>query len=512
MSLLPPPGVYRRGRYSDSVYLCGGSSAKSFSGRLLEEHRISEAHIRNFVWWSNSSLFHKLNKLPLASSHLPGGYETESQLALPEEKEEYGTLDYNPLSSSAEEAMSRDRVVHEVEPTVEMKKDPSRPDFNLPSKLDTPDGRSTDGRSADILHKQNDSDRVCHRCSTACADLTYIIQHENNLASMTDDVGNDMQKVPPNTGCLCLDCIQLMMERKPACENKQEISPYNMDGACEREKILEAAEKLHPPLTEKEIFFNYLPEAPTLEPGEGSNSVKGVRLRRQKQYEIVRIQQQLEEMDHAHIVQSLYREDSEADDSQSEDGKPDLRLVPPVPYEPYRHRYRKQGLEWKNRLDHLREQETEPQTEEETGQSSECDGESDPESGANKLIPSEEIRPTCWCLQTLYHEKMIRCSSVACPYGFIHLRCSDLEELPKPIEEYVCPRCTKCAFEGAGSTLEEGSISRSSTVGSIVGTPRGYEASISTNEQSSDDEGLDQDDAENDDHVPQVSGWVAVNM
>lgn len=304
-----------------------------------------------------------------------------------------------------------------------------------------------------------------------------------------------MQSAQPNPFYLCLGCFQLVVGNEPTRENEQKTFPYNLDGACDREQIIKAAEKLHPPLTPNEHFFTYLPEGPTLEPGEGSNSKKGLRRRRQKQYEIVRIHEELKEMNHGHTCQQVQQDYDESD------REPDLRIVPPVPYEPYRHRYKKQGLEWKNRLDHVREQESERVSEFE-------DEAGSPESGAIKVILKEEPRATCYCDETLFEEKMIRCSSVSCLYGWIHLRCSDLAEISQASENYVCPRCRICAAEQTESTLEVGTIRRSSS----VDMSEGYEASISGNEQSSDDDQLDQDDADDDQHVPQVSAWVAINM
>lgn len=335
---------------------------------------------------------------------------------------------------------------------------------------------------------QNDLDRICHRCSTACGGLTYIIPHESTSLSMADNVENDLQETRTNSVYLCLDCVQLASPSEPAGENERKVFPYNIDGACEKDQIMEAAEKLHPLLKQKEVFCIYLPEGPTLEPGKGSNCKQGLRLRRQKQYDVIKIHEELGKINSGHNCQHI-------DLNNDELG---LRILSPVLFEGYRESYKKQGLEWKNRMDHVKDLEVEHISE------SECEDE--PKSGMTKRV-LEEIRATCYCDKTLFHEKMIRCSSASCLYVWLHLRCAGLTEIPQDCEDYLCPRCTELAAERLESSFEDGPIHRSSS----VGCSEGYEASISGNEQSSGDEELAQDGAENGQYVSRASGWVAVN-
>ena len=322
----------------------------------------------------------------------------------------------------------------------------------------------------------------------------YIIPYGELFASMTDEGwnGNDLPRGHPKTVYFCFDCLQEALRKELGDGKGHQMMDCLADGSRDRESVLDAAQKLHPPLKPKEQLFIYLPEGPTLHPGAGSNSRKGIRRRRQKQYEIVKILQGIQ-VEHRDRTSRLHDQE-----------EADLHIRPLSNLEPFRERYKKQGLEW-NDMDHLRGQRR--------AHVSTIDARSSPK--VTEIQVEDCHVSTCHCQEVLLKEKMVSCSSKSCMFGWIHLRCSGLTEMPRASEVFFCQDCRKreAFHSNEGSSCDRSdSKAGASHRSSGVQTSEGYAASVSGNELSSDDEEEVENYNETSDTKPKGSGWVAVNV
>jgi len=209
----------------------------------------------------------------------------------------------------------------------------------------------------------------------------------------------------------CLSCLNYVL--KDSVDGfdldgfpTQEI-PASVDGTVDHVEVVQAAEKFHPSLKHKELWKMYLPTEPPLEAGKESNSKRGLRLRRQKQYEIERILQEV-------------RKDKFAMTGSWNDSKPgSLVLVRPRHLPPYSDRYKKQGREWSDRT----RNDTTP-----TGRAI-----------VDQPIPNDSV--SCYCSQPEDGSPVVQCSSDKCMFGLIHLKCTDLEEMLYDGDIFFCQYC-----------------------------------------------------------------------
>lgn len=186
----------------------------------------------------------------------------------------------------------------------------------------------------------------------------------------------------------------------------QEIAA-SFDGIVDQAHVLQAAERLHPGLKHRELWKMYYPTEPPLEAGEGSNSKRGLRLRRQKQYEIERILQKV-------------KKDKYAMAGSCNDTKPgSLVLTRPRYLPPYGDRYKKQGREWSDRTGH----------------------DTTPASSAivDQPIPNGPV--SCYCCEPDDGSPVVQCGSDKCMFGLIHFRCTDLEEMLTEEDIFFCQYC-----------------------------------------------------------------------
>lgn len=242
--------------------------------------------------------------------------------------------------------------------------------------------------------------------------------------------GNHLLTEYPTTVYFCIECLQQVLEQHFASiEGQQTRAPF-LDG-CDKEDILDAAENIHPRLTKKELFFVYLPDGPTLEPGIGSNSVKGKRLRRQKQFEIEWILARARDNECARSM----REENKIQNEPS-----DLRIQPLDDCEPARERYKKQGMERSDACEELQ-----------VHHAPAVDTVIPTQDNEHRMEECEEL--LCFCREPWDQEGgMVRCSSETCMFGWIHFHCSGLSYLPITSQDYLCKYCR----EGNAVLLETG--------------------------------------------------------
>lgn len=209
----------------------------------------------------------------------------------------------------------------------------------------------------------------------------------------------------------CIDClddiIKIHVDAVLEVENTTQYVSGSLDGTLNQEDVIQAAERLHPALKDKEMWKMYYPTEPPLDAGEGSNSKKGLRLRRQKQYEIKRILQKV-------------RNDECSVACRPETVKPgSLVLVRPRNLPPYSDRYKKQGREWSDRSSH----------------------EKTPISPRVLDQPISNDKMSCYCCEPGDWASMVKCSSDKCMFGLIHLRCTDLKHMPSEEDQFLCQYC-----------------------------------------------------------------------
>lgn len=228
----------------------------------------------------------------------------------------------------------------------------------------------------------------------------------------------DSHSIGTNAVFYCYDCLDQIMDEYNTTLILQR-PPNAFDGAVSdfRGEILQVAEKLHPGLEPKTLRWMYFPQRPPFDHGVESNSRNGLRLRRQKQYDIERIVKDAEEVDRWH---TLMLNTSNQSDS--------LVLSARLDLPPYREQYRKQGLEWADRSASARDSLNIARTNDIK------------EEGVCR--PNELARSSsCFCREMPDHGLTVQCSSRLCMFGKIHLRCSGLDHIPLDDEQYYCGFC-----------------------------------------------------------------------
>ncbi|KAJ9502501.1 hypothetical protein H2202_001622 [Exophiala xenobiotica] len=491
--ILVPTDLYMKSRNGDWVYMCENASQSSYSGCVDTDCEITEPQIANFIEWSNPELFKKLGGMPVASSHVLEDGEADKNAAVEDwadegieaDAEEPTTMSVQNRIQTAAVQNSKSSLLTD-DHALQQEASEGHHDMRLKSFV-------LDGQHAFTVHEHTDASDTYFCSYTTCQRPMYIIPYGELFASMNDERWNtkDLPRGRPKTIHFCFDCLQEALRQELRDGRDNQIMDCLVDGSCDRESVLGAVEKIHPPLKPRQLFFVYLPQGPTLEPGTGSNSTLGLRRRRQKQYEIVKILQAIQV---EHKVKTSKLQDQE---------EADLRIHPLSKFEPFRERYKKQGLQW-NDMDHLKGHSC--------ADTSKIDARSSPE--VEEVFAGDCHATTCHCQQILVHEKMVSCSSKSCMYGWIHLRCSGLTEMPRTSDGFICQDCRKreafCSKEESscdGSDYEEGTSRRSSG----VQTSEGYAASVSGSEVSSNDEEEVENDTEMSDTKPKGCGWVAVN-
>jgi hypothetical protein len=209
------------------------------------------------------------------------------------------------------------------------------------------------------------------------------------------------------------------------------------DGKVDRDDILRAAEKFHPALKQKDLWKMYLPQDSTPDPGVCSNSQRGLRLRRQKQFDILRIVQDVQQDERERAFRTIVERERQKKQSN-------LKITRPIGVERYyRDQYKKQGREWN---DGHRRHSDDQDIHEGTPQ--------------KRLSLPEASLPDvhCYCQQPDDEDIMVVCGGDACMFGLIHLRCSGLDELPASEGSFLCEYCmpeplqrTTATGEGANS-------------------------------------------------------------
>jgi hypothetical protein len=285
----------------------------------------------------------------------------------------------------------------------------------------------------------------------------------------------------------CIDCLEhvIRVHVNAVLElgNTTQDVASSLDGTPNQEDVLQAAERLHPALKDKELWKMYYPTEPPLEAGEGSNSKKGLRLRRQKQYEIKRILQKV-------------RRDECAMVCSPDTVKPgSLVLVRPRNLPPYGDRYKKQGREWSDRSNHEKTQ-------------------------INPCIIDQPIsndNMSCYCCEPGDGVSMVKCSSDKCMFGLIHLRCTRLKQMPSEEDQFFCQYCQTETRENGNKAKGTKESTQDRTWADMTPSDADNEESEMelvetthiTNKQDEDMEYHEYDSK--DDCTTTASGFVAVN-
>ncbi|KIX07392.1 uncharacterized protein Z518_02045 [Rhinocladiella mackenziei CBS 650.93] len=475
----------------DGVYFGEDTCLTSFSGCVDLESSMTEQDISEFIRQSNHSRYGKRNGVLVPSSHLPvddaQGVENdpagqiEHELRAEEEKTTRLPERYPEARANETAAVTRPTSISEnvlerkttggqdfktVEPFVLADRDP----FNL------------------CQHSEQDVVYCCF--SPVFPNAMNVIPVGELSGTVQDPARNQGNKRltdrQPST-YYCFERLQDVVKCEVEKKMEHGMLPRLLDGPVNKALVLDQAEKIHPPLKEKDFRTLYLPEEPTVDPGEGSNTPKAIRLRRQRQFEIEWIKEHLK-----------LKEENKVETSKTEGTK--LR-VPVIRHstrmEPYRERYKKQGLEWSATEVKRRS------------------GSSGVTSDVTRDIPDHypHVGETlnCYCREPDEDGKMVRCSSKSCMFGLIHHHCAGLEQIPSISEEYLCDYCKAGIPKGS----EEGGEASSFK---ICGRRTASQESNHVNRVRADvmelDPGADMVERSTKDSEARpinISGWVAVN-
>lgn len=245
-----------------------------------------------------------------------------------------------------------------------------------------------------------------------CSLPEHVVPKGCTFAGVRCNNKKDGDEPIPLVDFYCTDClddvIKLHVDTILKLGNeRRDLVDFLFDGTPKQE-ILRAAERLHPELIEKNLWKMYYPTEPPLDAGVGSNSTKGLRLRRQKQYEIKQI---LKKVKRDQLTQISTPDTTEPGS---------LVLFRPRNLPTYEKRYKKQGREWT----YVRGGREKP----------------DPVPAIiDQPIPERKV--SCWCGEPNDGRAMVQCSSEYCMFGLIHFDCTHLVEIPFDDGRYLCRYC-----------------------------------------------------------------------
>lgn len=246
-----------------------------------------------------------------------------------------------------------------------------------------------------------------------CSLPRHVVPNGRFFGGVRCNIKND-EDGTASVNFYCSDClddvirlhIETTLRLGPAA---RDLVGAVLDGTSKPRHILQAAERIHPELSERDLWKMYYPTAPPLEAGTGSNSRKGVRLRRQKQYEIKRLLQKVRKDQFAQLCTP----------DRTEPGS--LVLVRPRNLPIYEKRYKKQGREWTT----------------DRG----VPAKPNPILASSFDQPIPNGRVSCYCGETSDGFPMVQCSSDHCMFGLIHLECATLMGTPYVEGQFVCRFC-----------------------------------------------------------------------
>ncbi|EXJ68453.1 uncharacterized protein A1O5_08245 [Cladophialophora psammophila CBS 110553] len=442
MSAPLPATVRMKDQDADFVYFCEDSCHTSYSGCIDGDSSMTEQEISEFIRHSNPSLYETLNSVGIASSYLPCDEDQE------------------PIDPSGDKSHMSTEVIRETSGSLFYETGTifdhatRSSDADCPSETDLTSDFNPGSRHAaepvvlgryHFTFYQHCEPGIVYCCSSpTCPNSANVIPEGEYFAMIRDEAlseGNGQLTDYERTSYYCLDCLDEVVDREQRPETMQKMVSQLVDGAQpDRNSILLRALQIYPTLEKKDSFFLRLcfEGESDLEPGNASNSKKVIRLRRQKQLEIQRIENDLEQQ----RFKAVYRI-KKANPSG-------LRILVSPDTQPYRDRYKKQGLQWVDRLRQLKEARRiagRPAARHTSA--------SDHDSG-DMLV--------CHCREPADEGPMLRCRSASCMFGSIHFRCSGLDRLPSETEYYWCDYC-KSDFTGdtekvCGTRMPEKCISK----------------------------------------------------
>ncbi|KIV97424.1 hypothetical protein PV10_01178 [Exophiala mesophila] len=422
----------------DDIYMCGeADQTRSYSVVFRDEDAIADAEIVNRIRGTNWNLFAKLRGMPWTSAGEPLQAQDVDTDAPSEPVIDPAILyaevcmrspdqQNDPSSSSGTECTRLPRYPENTPGLVK----------GTITHLQTLQSRVIEAKIFS-LHLHSDPNHT-YRCSRlTCRRNSYSISVGDTFGSVADNQQKqDEPWIGINAVFYCLECLAQIIKEYRIVEKIPSRLPNGVDGTTDdgttsdfRAEILEAAERLHPSLEQKKMWFMYFPREPPLDHGVDSNSSFGLRLRRQKQYEIERILRDTRvDRWHARVLNT-----SNTSDNLILTARPDLP--------PHREQYRKQGLEWADRSTTARDGVIVP-VENAIDQEHVCS-------------PDELTRSsTCFCREMSDHSPIVQCSSMFCMFGKIHLQCSGLGHIPLDDEQYRCPFCK----EGMKGTMNSNNV------------------------------------------------------
>ncbi|OQU98772.1 hypothetical protein CLAIMM_04502 [Cladophialophora immunda] len=487
---------------ADCVYFCENSCPSSYSGCLSDDEgsSMTEQEIAEYIKYSNINLYERLNGVRIPSSYVPGDDDDDPQGprdTAGDENENGG------VPAGIQEAPASLTCATDLKAQYETGSSdadcPSETDLTYPSSPGS--GLAAEpivlGRYHFTFYQHCEPGTVYCCSSPTCRNPRNEIPVGNYFGIIRDEamIEEDDQPADYNrVAYYCLDCLDEVVDREEQLEKGQKMVPQLVDGAQpDKSLILNKALEMYPTLAEKDFFFVRVPSeegAPEIELGAASNSKKMIRLRRQKQLEIHRIVQDLSQR----RFTALYRL-SERNTKVDPSG---LRILGPLESQPYRERYKKQGLEWINRLEGS-----------EVRKAWSYEGTPAMNQSSVPDLRTGDL-PVCYCREPAGQEPMLHCQSASCMLGPIHFRCSGLDQLPLETEEYWCDYCIRNTTDDTEQVSGDAMVGNYTSKGendmdeTDVETEDGASGSTASGDEEEDNE-IESEIA------PPAHGFVAVN-
>ncbi|KAK5047519.1 hypothetical protein LTR84_006616 [Exophiala bonariae] len=389
--------------WSGGLYFDRNACLSSWTGIVDDELSISEGSIRDFIRGTNRGLYEKLRGLPYPT------YSLKCDRTVIRECE-----DQDPAEVQVSGKL---RLITTESGELGVPPSPLVQEFRTISSLDTDTVLTVIdsivlGAFTFTLH-HHDGDRTVCCLHPTCLLPHHIIPKGYTFAGVRCNNLQNADHPWSSVDFYCADCLDVVVKLHVDTmlkldAEKPELVDSLYDGTP-KAHILQAAERLQPELIDKNLWKMYYPTEPPLEVGVGSNSPKGLRLRRQKQYEIKQILKK--------VILDRYAEQIGKQDT-TEPGS--LVIVRPRHLPPYAERYKKQGRERtqdrgaRQKLDSVCAIIDEP-------------------------IPERGV--SCWCGEPNVEREMIQCSSEYCMFGLIHFECTNLKEIPIDDGKFLCRYC-----------------------------------------------------------------------
>ncbi|KAL2423650.1 hypothetical protein ABEF95_000663 [Exophiala dermatitidis] len=398
----------------DFVYFCHNACLSSFAGSVDEDSFMTEQDISSYISSSKPTLHQKLDGVVVPSTHLPFDKDDSADQTSTEVESPNTQIEQ---TASSDRQFQRRPAVFDWNSLVNNKRISA-----VGLDLEDQPLQFVFDRHRFTVREHSDPETIYSCSSPACQYELNLIPFGALLGIVTDEAWNPNTALTtgqPRTVHYCFNCLEEELKRMFANKMAQRLFPQVVDGAYDNEAVHKSAERLHPTLKTKELKWMYFPAEAPLSPGTGSNTRRGILLRRQKQYEIERILEDVKEKDSRkdEHMRTLQETDLESTG---------LKIHKRRDISPFRNRYKKQGLGYRRVSNQFGTVKSPARGENANSVSFDMD---------------DDTALRCICGEPPDGDWMIRCSSPWCMFGVVHMRCSGLDNIASVGEQFICKYC-----------------------------------------------------------------------